>query len=125
MSHNRCPTLIVGRSYFGGVNMRALMPFDTEKERKPLKVWEMSFSWRQTAYMVVSGVIFMELCQYTYNGSVPFLVTILVFFLCSLVLIPGIVFSFIRHSSSGLFFDKYLLYYLRFKKKESGIWRRF
>jgi len=101
------------------------MPFDTEKERKPLKIWELSFSWRQTAYMVINGVIFMELVQYTYNDSVPFFVTVLVFLLSLLVLIPGIIFSFVLHAGSGLFFDKYLLYYLRFKKKESGIWRRF
>jgi hypothetical protein len=105
--------------------MKTLMPFDTEKERKPLKIWELSFSWRQTAYMVLCGVIFMELVQYTYNDSVPFFVTILIFFLNLLVFLPGILFSFVRHAGSGLFFDKYLYYYVRFNKKESGIWRRF
>jgi len=105
--------------------LKAMMPFDTEKERKPLKIMEMSFSWRQVAYLVGSGVLTMELIQYTYNSHVSFLINILVFVLCLFAFTPGIVFSFFKHPVTGLFLDKHLLYHMRFKKRESGIWRRF
>ncbi len=105
--------------------MKTLMPFNTEKERKPLKVWEMSFSYRQLLYIGVSLLLFFQTFEYAYNGSFPFVLNVIVFFMCALILIPGTVFAYIRHPGSGLFLDKYLWFYSRHKKHESGLWRRF
>jgi hypothetical protein len=126
--HNTSPTYYVGLYFLkkkGEMMMRALMPFDTEKERKPLKIWEMGFSWRQTAYLSVSLLLFIQLVQWTYNESFPLVFNLIVIFMCLMVFIPGVVFGFVRHTSTGLFLDKYLLYFFRHKKRESGIWRRF
>jgi hypothetical protein len=104
--------------------MRAIMPFDTEKERKPLKIFELSFSWRSAAYLTVSLLVFMELIQYTYNGSLPFVLNFFIFMMDAFIFIPGTLFSFVKHPQSGLFLDRHLIYALRHKKKQSGMWRR-
>lgn len=101
------------------------MPFDTEKERRPLKVWEWSFSWRQVGYMSIGLLVFMQMVQWTYNGSLPYYMNILSFFLCLMLFAPAVIFSFLRNTNSGHFMDKHLLYYYRHKKRESGVWRRF
>ncbi|OXS55071.1 hypothetical protein B1A99_25170 [Cohnella sp. CIP 111063] len=100
------------------------MPFDTEKERKPLKVLEMSFSWRQVAYLSVSLLACIQLIQYTYVDSFPLVMNIIIIVLDLLIFVPAIVFGFIKNEATALFLDRYLTYYLRHEKRESGLWRR-
>ncbi|MDQ0896344.1 hypothetical protein QFZ80_000172 [Paenibacillus sp. V4I7] len=105
--------------------MRTAMPFDTEKERRPIKIWELSFSWRQTAYFSIALLTFIQLVQYSYNDSFPFALSFVVFFMCAMVFVPAVLLSFVKHPQSGLFLDRHLIYRIRHKKKESGLWRRF
>lgn len=104
--------------------MKTKMPFDTEMERKPLKVWEFAFSWRQCAYLAVSLVVFIQYLQYVViMPGFSFVISLVLFFLGLLLFSPAFIFGFIRNGSTGLYIDKYLLYYLRHKKNETGIWR--
>lgn len=105
--------------------MRTYMPFDTEKERKPLKILEMGISWRQGSYLAVCFVIFIQLVQYTYSDSFPLPVMVLIWLMDALIFVPALIFGFYRNQNSGLFLDKHMIYYMRHKKRESGLWRRF
>ena len=112
-----------------GILLRTLLPFDTEKERKPLKlslkVFEISASYRQAAYLGINLLFFIQLIKWVLSGSMPFFINAISFFLCLVSLTPGIVFSFVKHRETGLFLDRYLWYYFRHLKNESGVWRRF
>ncbi|MGI2295619.1 PrgI family protein [Paenibacillus sp. GXUN7292] len=105
--------------------MKTYMPFNTESERKPLKVWEFAFSWRQTLYIAITLVALIQLGEYVvFKSAFPFTIKIVLFVLCLLVFVPAIVLGFVKNEATGLFLDRYLLYYFRFKKNESGVWRR-
>jgi hypothetical protein len=105
--------------------MRTRLPFDTEKERKPLKAWNFSISWRQLAYIVTSVVIVSETMQYTMNGDYPLVLNAILFFMNCLGLLPAAILGFKKHSQTDYFLDRHLLIYFRHKRRESGLWRRF
>ncbi|RJG21325.1 PrgI family mobile element protein [Paenibacillus thiaminolyticus] len=103
--------------------MRTLMPFDTEKERKPVKVYEWSVSWRQATYLGGGSLLFLQVCQWVYTDSVNFLINILFWVMCIPILIPFFVFALMKNSKTGHFYDRYLFYKIQHKRKQSGVWR--
>ncbi|MYL35497.1 hypothetical protein GLW08_20555 [Pontibacillus yanchengensis] len=101
--------------------MRTKMPFDTEKERKVIK----GMSWRQGIYALVAGVIYITITsEIVFSGKFPFMMG---FILCLLVLpiiAPLIVFAFLKNKDSGYFLDRHILYVLKHRKAQSGVWRK-
>lgn len=103
--------------------MRALLPFDTETERKPVKIYEWSFSWRQTAYLGAGLLLTLQLCQWVYVDSFGFLVNLLFWAMCLPISVPFLLFALIRHPQTGYFMDRHFWYRIRHRKTQSGVWR--
>ncbi|RUS44983.1 PrgI family mobile element protein [Cohnella sp. AR92] len=103
--------------------LRALLPFDTEKERRPVKIWDWTFSWRQSAYFGAAVLLLLQLCQWVYTSSLSIIVNLIIWVLCIPVVVPFVVFALYRHPQTGHFLDRHLWYHLRHKKTQSGVWR--
>lgn len=100
--------------------MRAQMPFDTEKERKTIKY----FSYRQTAYLVVALLIYIQLVQTIYSEKMG----IFGFFLLAIAVLPiwfpFVYFALVKNQQTGYFMDRHLFYYFRHNSTQAGVWRR-
>jgi hypothetical protein len=104
--------------------MRARMPFDTEKERRPVKIYDWSFSWRQTVYFGAGALLLLQLCQWVYTDSLSLIINFVFFVVCLPVVIPFVIFALFRHPQTGHYMDRHLWYMIRHKKTQSGVWRR-
>jgi hypothetical protein len=103
--------------------MRAIMPFDTEKERRPIKLHDWSFSWRQTAYFGGALMTLIQSCQFVYMDSLDFIVNIIFMVMCIPLAFPFIYFAMFKSPLTGHYMDRHLWYKLRHKKSQSGVWR--
>jgi hypothetical protein len=103
--------------------MRALLPFDTEKERKPVKIYDWSFSWRQSAYFGAALLLLIQLCQWVYVDSFGLIINFLFWVMCLPVVAPFFYFALYKHPQTGHFMDRHLWYRFRHKKTQSGVWR--
>ncbi len=100
--------------------MKARMPFDTEKERKPVK----NLSYRQVAYMAVSLVLYIQLIQFIYTDSMGLFGLVILIFVLLPVNAPFLYFALVRNSQTGYFMDRHLFYYFRHKSTQVGVWRK-
>ncbi|WP_150274095.1 PrgI family mobile element protein [Paenibacillus tepidiphilus] len=103
--------------------MRASLPFDTEKERRPLKFSSFSFSWRQALYLGGGLLLFLQVLQWTYIGSIGFIMNVIIWVMCLPILVPFVVCALMHHPQTGLYLDRHYWYKFRHKKTQSGVWR--
>lgn len=105
-----------------GLTMRTRIPFDTEKERKPVKAYDWSFSWRQSAYIGIGLLAYAQCCQWAFIGAIG-MMNLLTFLLLSPVLIIPVLCALVKNSKTGLFLDRHFWNYLN-HHKQTGIWRK-
>jgi len=103
--------------------MKALLPFDTEKERRPIKLYDWSFSWRQTAYFGGGLLLVLQMFQWVYVDTLSFVINLLFWVMCLPLGAPFVYFALFRNSQTGHYMDRHLWYRIRHKKTQSGVWR--
>lgn len=96
------------------------MPFDTETERKVIKF----MSWRQALYMTIGGLLFLSIASEILFAGQSFVTTVLLIVAITPITVPFLVLAFYKNKETDYYYDRYLLFVLNFKKKQSGIWRK-
>ncbi|MEF3313836.1 PrgI family protein [Paenibacillus sp. GYB004] len=100
--------------------MKAIMPFDTEKERKTVK----NLSYRQVAYIAVAGIIYIQLVQSLYSDSLGFFGMIILIFVLLPIWAPFLYFALVKNPQTGYYMDRHLFYYFRHNSTQAGVWRK-